>query len=136
MAWPPVVVSANRSAPSRTATASPWCRSERAAGTRVCLVRGGCILGGGGVMTSTPQDALALTTWFSPRGGYRSAFAALTRIEATRLAKHPALLVGVAAGLGLTAPALRDQADQVTVDALSMPVVALTVGLGAMLSGF
>src|SRR4051794_41019774 len=136
MAWPPVVVSANRSAPSRTATASPWCRSERAAGTRVCLVRGGCTLGGGGVMTSTPQDALALTTAFAPRGGYRSSFAALTRIEAFRLARHPVLMAGTVLGVVGTTEALIRAAGPATDEAFALPDVASTVGIAAMLAAY
>ena len=87
-------------------------------------------------MTSTPQDALAVTTMFAPRGGYRSPFSALARLESVRLAKHPALLVGTALGIVFTAMALNEQADQVSGDALGLPVVALTVGLGGMLSAF
>src|SRR3954447_8160624 len=136
MAWLPVVVSATRSRPSRTATASPWCRSERATSPRVCLVRGGCTLGGGDVMTSTPQDALALTTWFAPRGGYRSAFAALTRIEAIRLATHPALILGTAFGVVFTVLTFSGQGGQVLPDALGLLVVPSSVGLGAMMAAF
>src|SRR3954452_17305930 len=87
-------------------------------------------------MTSTPQDALALTSLFAPRGGYRSPFAALTRIEAIRLAKHPALLVATGIGIGFTSPALIGQAGSATSDALSSPIAALTVGLGGMLAAF
>ena len=87
-------------------------------------------------MTSTPQDALAVTTAFAPRGGYRSPFAALARLEAMRLAKHPVLLVGTALGIVFTAMALNEQADQVTGDSLGLPVVALTVGVASMLAAF
>ncbi len=87
-------------------------------------------------MTSTPQDALTLTTAFAPRGGYRSAFAALARIEAKRLARHPMFLVGTALGVLFTAMALAEQADQVTGDSLSLPVVALTVGVASLIAAY
>lgn len=87
-------------------------------------------------MTSTPQDALAVTTAFAPRGGYRSSFAALARLESKRLVRHPALLVGTAVGIASTASALTEAPDEVAANALGMPVVALTVGLTAMLSAF
>ena len=87
-------------------------------------------------MTSTPQDALAVTTAFVPRGGYRSPFSALARLESVRLAKHPALLVGTALGVVFTAMALNEPGSQVSSDALGLPVVASTVGLGGMLSAF
>jgi hypothetical protein len=83
-------------------------------------------------MTTTPQDALAVTTMVAPRGGYRSAFAALARIEAWRFARHPMFLVGIALGLFFTGSTLHDEANQVTSDSLGMPVVALTVGLASM----
>ena len=87
-------------------------------------------------MTSTPQDALAVTTAFAPRGGYRSPFAALARIEAWRLARHPMFLVGTALGVVFTVMALNEQADQVTGDSLSLPVVALTVGVASMITAY
>lgn len=87
-------------------------------------------------MTSTPQDALTLTTVFAPRGGYRSAFAALGRIEAIRLARHPALLAGAGLGVLFTVLEITDQSTAVSTDALGLPVVAATVGLGSMLAAF
>ena len=87
-------------------------------------------------MTSTPQDALTLTTLFAPRGGYRSTFGALSRIETLRFARHPMFLLGTALGILFTAMALSEQADQVTGDALSLPVVALTVGLPSMIAAY
>jgi hypothetical protein len=87
-------------------------------------------------MTSTPQDALALTTAFAPRGGYRSSLAALTRIEALRLARHPALLLGTVVGIASTVAALTEPPADVAANSLGMPIVALTVGLGAMLSAY
>ena len=86
-------------------------------------------------MTSTPQDALTVTT-VAPRGGSRSRFGALARLESLRLAKHPALLVGTALGIVFTGMALNEQAGQVTGDALGLPVVASTVGIGSMLAAF
>src|SRR5215217_797540 len=135
MAWLPVGASATRSARSRTATASSWCRSELATSTPARHVRGSWTLGGGGVMTTAPQDALAVTTAFAPRPDYRTLLGALAVLEGIRLAKHPALLVGTALGVVFTAMALNEEADQVSGD-LSLPVVALTVGLGAMLSAY
>jgi hypothetical protein len=87
-------------------------------------------------MTSTPQHALALTTWAAPRGGYRSPFAALARVEAARLARHPMLVAGTVLGILFTAIALDEQSDRVTGDSLGLPVVALTVGVGSMLAAF
>ena len=61
----------------------------------------------------------------------------LSRIEAVRFGRHPAFLFGAALGITLTAMALKEQAsDQVTGDSLSMPVVALTVGLASMITGY
>ena len=87
-------------------------------------------------MTTTPQDALAVTTALAPRGGYRSPFAALARIEAWRFARHPMFLVGTALGVVFTAMALNEQAHQVTSDSLSLPVVALTVGVASMITAY
>ncbi|MEO7448139.1 MAG: hypothetical protein ABI336_07680 [Humibacillus sp.] len=87
-------------------------------------------------MTSTPQDALVVTTAFAPRGGYRSTFATLARLESWRLARHPVLLVGTAVGMASTASALTEAPEEVAANALGMPVVALTVGLTAMLSAY
>src|SRR6476469_9213947 len=68
-------------------------------------------------MTTTPQDALAVTTAVAPRGGYRSPFPALARIEAWRFARHPMFLVGTALGVVFT-------------------VVALTVGVASMITAY
>ncbi|KRC92578.1 hypothetical protein ASE25_04430 [Terrabacter sp. Root85] len=87
-------------------------------------------------MTTTPQDALAVTTALAPHGGYRSPFAALARIEAWRFARHPMFLVGTALGVVFTAMALNEQAHQVTSDSLSLPVVALTVGVASMITAY
>lgn len=87
-------------------------------------------------MTATPQDALAMSTALAPRGGYRSPFAALTRIEVKRFVRHPMFLFGTALGVLFTTMALNEQADKVTGDALSLPVVALTVGVASMISAY
>lgn len=86
-------------------------------------------------MASTSQDALTVTT-VAPRDGSHSRFRALARLESLRLALHPALLVGTALGIVFTGTALNDQSGQVTGDALGLPVVAATVGIGAMLAAF
>ena len=86
-------------------------------------------------MASTSQDALTVTT-VDPRDGSPSRFRALARLESLRLALHPALLVGTALGIVFTGTALNDQSGQVTGDALGLPVVAATVGLGSMLAAF
>src|SRR6478609_459672 len=87
-------------------------------------------------MTTTPQDALAVTTAVTPRGGHRSPYAALARIEAWRFARHPMFLVGTALGIVFTAMALNEEAHQVTSDSLSLPVVALTVGVASMITAY
>ena len=66
-------------------------------------------------MASTPQDALAVTTAVAPRGGYRSPFPGLARIEAWRFARHPMFLVGTALGVVFTVMALNEQADRKSV---------------------
>ncbi|TQM54600.1 hypothetical protein [Humibacillus xanthopallidus] len=86
-------------------------------------------------MTSTPHDALTAPTVATstvPRG----ALPALARLEAGRLARHPAFVGGTAFGIVSTAMALSEEPDQVTGNALGLPVVALTVGLGAMLAAY
>ena len=61
----------------------------------------------------------------------------LSQIEALRFGRHPAFLFGTALGIVLTVLALNEQAsDQVTGDSLSMPVVAFTVGLASMITGY
>src|SRR4051794_27763320 len=87
-------------------------------------------------MTSTPQDALALTTAFAPRRGYRNSFATLTRIEAFRLARHPVLLVGTVLGVFGTTEALIRAAGPATDEAFALPDVASTVGVAALLSAY
>ena len=86
-------------------------------------------------MTSTPHEALVPTA-LAPRASHRSPFRPLALLEALRLARHPALLVGTALGIVFTALTLNDQSTTVSTDALGLPVVAATVGLGSMLAAF
>ena len=58
----------------------------------------------------------------------------LARVEMVRLARHPMFVLATALGILFTAMALNEQSDQVTGDSLGLPVVALTVGLGAMIA--
>jgi hypothetical protein len=60
----------------------------------------------------------------------------LAVLEAVRLARHPALVVGTGLGALFTVLVVIDQPDQVSSDALGLPLVASTVGLGAMLAAF
>ena len=87
-------------------------------------------------MTSTPHEALVAPNTLAARAGYRSPFGRLALLEALRLARHPALLVGTALGIVFTALTLNDQSTTVSTDALGLPVVAATVGLGSMLAAF
>jgi hypothetical protein len=86
-------------------------------------------------MTSTPHDAMTAPA-MRHRTVHRGAFPALARIETARLARHPAFVGGTLFGLVSTALAISEEGDQVTGNALGLPVVALTVGLGAMLAAY
>lgn len=87
-------------------------------------------------MTSTPHEALVAPNTLAARASHRSPFRPLALLEALRLARHPALLVGTALGIVFTALTLNDQSTTVSTDALGLPVVAATVGLGSMLAAF
>ena len=87
-------------------------------------------------MTSTPHEALVAPTALAPRAGYGSRFGALARIESVRLARHPALLVGTAVGVTFTITTVTQAAGTATDEAFALPVVASSVGIGAMLAAF
>ena len=52
------------------------------------------------------------------------------------MARHPVLIVGTLFGIFATVMALNEQAAQLNADSLSLPVVALTVGLPAMIAAY
>lgn len=84
---------------------------------------------------SAPQDDLTVTTTLVPGGGHRTSFGVLARLETARLARHPLFVAGTMFGIFATFMTL-NEADQVAADSLSLPVVALTVGLPAMIVGY
>src|SRR6476469_8145256 len=86
-------------------------------------------------MTSTSHTVSA-TPPPAPHVGHRNPLGPLARIEARRLARHPMFLVGTALGVVFTAMALNEQAHQVTSDSMSLPVVALTVGVASMITAY
>lgn len=86
-------------------------------------------------MTST-SNTVSATATATLHLGDRNPLGPLARIEARRLARHPMFLVGTALGVVFTAMALNEQAHQVTSDSLSLPVVALTVGVASMISAY
>jgi hypothetical protein len=87
-------------------------------------------------MTSAPQNAIAVATAFAPRPSYRTLLGTLAVLEAIRLAKHPVLLVSTGLGVLFTVLEVTDKSTAVSTDALGLPVVAATIGLGAMLAAF
>src|SRR6476469_6773968 len=86
-------------------------------------------------MTSTSHTVSA-TPPPAPHVGHRNPLGPLARIEARRLGRRPMFLVGTALGVVFTVMALNEQAHQVTSDSLSLPVVALTVGVASMISAY
>lgn len=87
-------------------------------------------------MTSTPHEALAAPAATAAIPEHRTLLSSLARLELLRLARHPACLVGTGLGIVFTTLGLTDQTNQVSSDALGLPVVAATVGLGSMLAAF
>lgn len=84
---------------------------------------------------TTSQHTVA-TPALTPHGGGRTAFGTLARIEALRFGRHPMFLFATAFGIAVTAGALSEQAELPTSDALGMPMVALTVGLGSVITAY
>lgn len=89
-------------------------------------------------MTSAARQAPApaVTAALASRPEHRPVLGALALLEAARLAKHPVLLVGTGLGVLFTGLTVADQSTTVSTDALGLPVVAATVGLGSMLAAF
>lgn len=78
--------------------------------------------------------ATAAPTEPTARGGRDTRIRPLARLEMSRLARHPMFLAGLAFGVLMTLVAVQEMTKVVTVDALSMPVTAVSVGVFSMVA--
>ncbi|GAA1980148.1 hypothetical protein GCM10009817_21040 [Terrabacter lapilli] len=85
---------------------------------------------------TTPATRAAVASRPKHRREHRPVLGALALLEAVRLARHPVLLAATGIGVLLTVQVLTDNSTQVSTDALGLPLVATSVGLGSMLAAF
>lgn len=86
-------------------------------------------------MSTAPSTVGAVVDSAVGHAGKRT-LGVLARLESLRLARHPMFLAATGLGIFVLVMALNAQADQATAEALGVPTVAFTLGIGAMIATY